>query len=291
MVVTLAQVSQPVTLWPCDTQKKEHFQNTRTNTMSELSTRARTGYGTGEWSDTSRNCILGCAHDCAYCYSRANAIKKGVVTSRAEWPTEIPDSQELKRRQTKVDGLVMLPTRHDTTPANIQHVLPYLTRVLEAGNQVLFVSKAHMSCIQEICQKLDYYKDQLLIRVTIGSMHPLICKFWERNAPSPQERLEALQYAHDKSFETSVSMEPMLHGVEDAIATYRAVRPFVTETIWFGPMNDLDTRVDTSNPNFALAVADLKRLQSRTELIRLYETMKDEPKVMWKEAIRNTVGL
>lgn len=259
--------------------------------MSELSTKTRTGHGTGEWSDASRNCTIGCSHDCAYCYSRTNAIKRGIVSNRAEWSVEKPDSQELQKRHTKLDGLVMFPTRHDTTPANLQYVLPYLTRILEAGNHVLFVSKAHMSSMQEICRTLDYYRDQLLIRVTIGSMHPQLCKFWERNAPSPQERLEALQFAQDMGFETSVSMEPMLHGVEDAISTFRAVNPHVTETVWIGPMNDIDSRVDTSNQNFAQAVADLKRLQSRSELMRLYEALKDEPQVRWKEAIKKIVGL
>lgn len=259
--------------------------------MSELSTRARTGHGTGEWSEHSRNCMIGCSNDCAYCYARANAVKRGYVASRDRWRVEQPDNREQNRRQIKVDGLVMFPTRHDTTPANIEYVLPYLTRLLEVGNHVLFVSKAHMKCIEEICQTLNRYRDQLLIRITIGSMHPVICKFWERNAPSPQERLIALQFAHDNGFETSVSMEPMLHGVEDAIATFRTVAPLVTEKIWIGPMNDLDTRVDISNQNYAQGAADLKELQSRSELLRLYDMMKDETKVMWKEAIKKIVGL
>ena len=130
-----------------------------------------------------------------------------------------------------------------------------------------------------------------MIRVTIGSMHPTLCKFWERNAPSPQERLEALQYAQDSGFETSVSMEPILHGVEDAVATFRTVEPFVTEKIWIGAMNSPDSRVDTTNQNFKRAVADLKGLQSRSELLRLYEILKNEPKVLWKESISKIVGL
>lgn len=260
--------------------------------LIELTTKVRTGFGTGEWSDTSRNCMKpSCEHDCVYCYSRANAIKNGEVTDRAAWSIEAVDELAMAKRHYSFDGLVMFPTRHDVTPTNIQYTLPYLRGELEAGNYVLLVTKAHMSCMQEICQTLDYYKDQLLIRVTIGSMHPTLCKFWERNSPSPQERLEALQYAQDFGFETSVSMEPMLHGVEDAVVTFRTVEPFVTEKIWIGAMNSPDSRVDTTNPNFKRAVADLKGLQSRSELIRLYEILKDEPKVLWKESISKIVGL
>lgn len=257
--------------------------------MKNFTTRTRTGFGTGEWSDTSRNCITGCSNDCAYCYARANAIKSGTVTNRAAWPVEKVDAKEISRKHTKVEGLVMFPTRHDTTPANIQYNLPYLTGLLESGNNVLLVSKASLICMRILCSKLVGFKDQLLIRVTIGSMHPMLCKFWEGNAPSPKERLLALQHAFDLGFQTSVSMEPILHDIEDAVETFRAVEPFVTEKIWVGAMNSADTRVDISNPNFKQAVSDLKKLQSKDELTRLHSLLKDEPKVSWKESISKLV--
>ncbi len=259
--------------------------------LTELTTMPRTGFGTTEWAERNRNCIIGCEHDCVYCYSRANAIKDGTVAGNAEWLVEKVEEAELAKRQYKIDGLVMLPSRHDTTPANIKYVLPYLRDVLEVGNYVLFVSKAHLNCIKLLCRELAEYKDQLLIRVTIGSMNPLLCKFWERNAPHPQERLMALQCAMNSGFETSCSMEPMLHGVEDAVATYRAVEPYVTERVWIGAMNELEKRVDMTNPNLKRAVADLKAQQSRSELVRLYNLLKDEPKVLWKESIKKAVGL
>lgn len=251
----------------------------------------RNGFGTKEWSDHSRNCMTGCSNDCAYCYARASAITKGQVANRGAWTKEVPKESELKRTHKKVDGLVMFPTQHDTTPENIKYNLPYLTGILEAGNEVLFVSKANLSCIQELCSKLDGYKKQLLIRVTIGSMHPLLCKFWERNAPSPQERVQALHHAFKAGFQTSVSMEPILHGVDDAVATFRAVEPFVTEKIWIGTMNSVETRVDMTNPNFKKAVGEISQLQSKGEVRRLYEALKDEPKVAWKESISKIVGL
>lgn len=259
--------------------------------MKDLTTKTRTGFGTGEWADNSRNCMIGCSNDCAYCYSRAKALKDGIITDRAAWPIEKTDDAAIAARHFKLDGLVMFPTRHDTTPDNIKYVLPYVTGVLEEGNNVLYVSKASLSCMKIICHELVRFKSQMLIRVTIGSTNPMLCKFWERNAPSPQERLMALQHAYDNGFETSVSMEPILHGVEHAIETFNAVEPFVTEKIWIGAMNGLDTRVDMTNLNFAKAVADLKKLQSKNELVRLYNELKVQPKVLWKESIRDAVGL
>jgi DNA repair photolyase len=259
--------------------------------LIELSTMVRTGFGTGEWSETSRNCMIGCEHDCAYCYSRANAINKGEIADRAAWPIENADEKAIAKRHYTFDGLVMAFTRHDITPANIKYTLPYLRGELEVGNYVLLVTKAHLNCIKLICQELADYKEQLLIRVTIGSMNPLLCKFWERNAPHPHERLAALQCAMDSGFENSASMEPMLHGVEDAVATYKLLEPFVTERVWIGAMNSLDSRVDMTNPNFKEAVADIKVLQSKSELLRLYNLLKDEPKILWKKSIKDAVGL
>jgi len=253
--------------------------------MSELSTKARTGFGTGEWAEINRNCMTGCSNDCVYCYARANAIEKGQVANRAAWTQEAPRPWELRKKHKREDGLVMFPTQHDTTPTNIQYNLPYLTGLLEAGNDVLFVTKANLSCMKTLCSKLDGFKGKMLIRVTLGSMNQMLCKFWERNAPSPQERLLALQHALEAGFQTSVSMEPMLHGVEDAVSTFRAVEPFVNEKIWIGAMNELDKRVDLTNPNLEKAVIDLKKLQSRGELLRLHDTLKEEPKVLWKKSI------
>lgn len=259
--------------------------------MNELMTKIRNGHGTGEWADTNRNCIIGCANDCAYCYARKNAVSNRIIASRAAWPIEVLDETEFKRRQYKTDKLIMFPTRHDTTPANIKYILPYLTGLLETGNNVLFVSKASLVCMKLLCKELENYKDQLMIRVTIGSITPGFCKFWERNAPSPQERLLALQHAKDAGFETSVSMEPMLYGADNAVTTFRAVEPYVTEKIWIGPMNKIDERVDTVNENFRKAVEDIKKLQSKDELQRLYDSLKNEPKVAWKKDLLTAIGL
>jgi len=242
-------------------------------------------FGTGEWSDVNRNCMFHCKNGCAYCYSRANALKKGEISERSEWETEVPDFDELNKKQVKIRGLVMFPSRHDTTPDNLEYTLPYLTGLLEAGNHVLFVTKASLFCIKEVCRTLEDFKDKLIIRITIGSMNPVLCKFWERNAPHPQERLQALQYAFNAGFNTSVSMEPMLHGVEDAIETFRTVEPFVTEKIWIGPMNNVGQRADMNNINFRIAAGDIRELQSWRELERLMNELKDEPKIEWKESM------
>lgn len=250
-----------------------------------MDTKTRTGYGTGEWAEHKRNCMVGCTNDCAYCYARTNAITMRKIPGRRYWAEEQLDEKEFNKPFVKLPGLIMFPTRHDITPSNFQFTLPYLRGWLEAGNDVLTVTKANLACTKELCRQLVEFKDQLLIRITIGSMNALLCKFWERNAPSPQERLMALQHAFDCGFETSVSMEPILHDVDDAIVTYRTVEPFVTEKIWIGPMNEVGRRVDMDNKNFKAAAYDIRMFQSYDELVKLRETLKDEPKVLWKETM------
>ena len=74
-------------------------------------------------------------------------------------------------------------------------------------------------------------------RFTIGAMDDDVLRYWESGAPSFAERLAALKHAHGQGFRTSVSAEPML-DVPHAVELYEAVVPFVTDTIWFGKMND-----------------------------------------------------
>lgn len=59
--------------------------------------------------------------------------------------------------------------------------------------------------------------------------------FWESNAPNFQERFKSLIYAFKKSYKTSVSIEPFLDYEPKKLV--RILAPYITESIWIGPMN------------------------------------------------------
>lgn len=243
--------------------------------------------GTREWSDVSHNIGKGCSHDCKYCYAAAFALDKGQIKTRSEWSSE----EITPRKIPTKPGVIMFPTAHDISPFYLEASLTAIEQMMEAGRNIVIVTKAHLECVKAICDKFTDYKDKIVLRVTIGSMDEQICKFWEPGAPKPSERLSALKYAFEQGYTTSVSMEPMLLGVADAVKTFNTVEPFVTEKVWIGKMNSPSKRVDTSDDDNRKKVAYIKVCQSDTEIRKLYVQLKANSKVAWKDSIKQIIGL
>jgi DNA repair photolyase len=244
--------------------------------------------GTREWSQSSENCCLGCSHGCLYCYARADALRWKRIASPAEWTRErnLPLPKHFKRRP----GVVMFPTTHDITPANLDHCLAMLEGLLKAGNRVLVVSKPHASCVAEICRRfggmwkeIGGCMERLEFRFTIGAWSNSTLAYWEPGAPDFSERWGALRMAFDLGQHTSVSMEPLL-----------------TETIWIGKANHLRLRSawmftpEMPDERLRALHAEIERIeagQTEEAVRRVYEALKDNPKVRWKDSYRRVLGL
>jgi len=190
---------------------------------------------------------------------------------------------------------VMYPSAHDIRPEHLQENMEFLSHILEAGNEVLIVSKPHLICIKEICKKFAAYKDKILFRFTIGSADDGVLKFWEPGAPGFKERIECLKWAHKKDFATSVSCEPMLdNNIEKVV---KKVSPYVTETIWIGKINHLigvtgRGRLDFNghtDPGTLAKAYELIAWQLDENILKLYEKYKLDPKIMWKESIKKVI--
>jgi hypothetical protein len=156
-----------------------------------------------------------------------------------------------------------------------------------AGNEVLVVSKPDPQCIQAICDDCVDFKDKVLFRFTIGAMDDGLLSLWEPGAPSFQDRVQALKYAFDNGFQTSVSAEPMVDAdnVENLVFE---LLPYITETIWIGKMNYLG-RVVVDTPEMADAVEKIRASQSDDRIIDIYNNLRDIPKIWWKKSISRVV--
>jgi DNA repair photolyase len=245
--------------------------------------------GTREWAVHSMNCVNGCSHDCAYCYAKTQAARFKRIAPE-DWH-KMEAVLPLPEQVGKKKGRIMFPTAHDITPETMTHCVDFLTKVLQAGNEVLIVSKPHLSVIDHMTDVLKSYKDKILFRFTIGSADNKILSLWEPGAPTFEERLAALKLAFDRGFFTSVSCEPMLDDDIGAVVT--AVDPYVTDSIWLGKMNKVASRLKRNNANAtvlaeALALAIIQRDQ---EIKKLYEKYKGHPKIKWKESIKEVVGI
>jgi DNA repair photolyase len=258
--------------------------NKATASAGENSQKQKAGFR--EWAPGSCNIGIGCSHNCIYCCFRLYALRFRGVKSREDWAKE--RLKEPPPRIRKFEGTVMMPTAHDVTPFYLPAVEAQLKALLEVGNQVLIVTKPHLECIRRLCVALAPYKQQVLFRFTIGTLDRKLTKLWEPGATAPAERFACLKHAFRRGFATSVSMEPMLAGTEDAVATFYKLIPFVTETIWFGKMNHVN-RWGPATPEIATACWYIRKLQCDAAILDLVRRLGSHPQVKWKDSIRQVI--
>ena len=248
--------------------------------------------GTREWSKASMNIQRGCEHDCRYCYGREMAVRYNRCRAD-QWPYPAIDEKKVDKPHTKqYGGVVMYPTTHDVTPTNINQYMTVLRKLLDAGNNVLIVSKPHLECIRVICKGLEAHKGNMEFRFTIGSTSDDVLKFWEPNAPGFIERVSCLEYAYAMGYKTSVSCEPLLDGF--VLYTYQACIDFISESFWVGLMNKIDQRCDFSGISMddaAKYVAPVRNTQSKEAVMTIYKIMRHYPKIKFKDSIRKVVGI
>jgi len=246
--------------------------------------------GTREWATQTINIDEGCKHDCRYCYARHIAEDRFHRVKRGEWGKPRIRENAVHKHRRKIDGVIMFPSSHDVCPENLDRSMVVLDNLLSAGNDVLLVSKPSKTCIAAICDKFTDYKQQLRFRFTIGCFDDDLLKYWEPGAPDYQARMECLALAHANGFSTSVSVEPMLdtaHIVEHV----ERLDPLVTDTIWLGKMNCARSRVRIENDVDRDAVQRIEAGQTDERICEIYEALKDNSKIRWKENIKKVVGL
>ncbi len=240
--------------------------------------------GTHEWAKETRNIQIGCEHNCRYCYARHMAVYRFNRCTAEQWLEPVIDQKKVdKGYRKKVEGGIMFPSTHDITKRNLSEYLCVLHKLLDAGNNVLIVTKPHLGCIEAICESCAFQKDQIKFRFTIGSSDQRVLSFWEPNAPGIAERLNCLQYAYSEGYKTSVSCEPLLEpwSVMPLIETLQVA---VTETIWIGTANKLIQRTKWKLNRNHPEIRKLLEWQSIRHMREIRFLLCDNPKVRWKDS-------
>lgn len=255
--------------------------------------------GTREWAKKNINCVTGCSHDCRYCYARANA-KRFSRKSNENWKEEEIRIHDVKKRIAKVKDTpeggmdIMFPTTHDITPNTLGACSTVLGHILESGNTVLITSKPHFNCIRHICAIFNPHNihgtNQIMFRFSIGAMNDMILEYWDRKAPRFQERLDALKLVYDEGFRTSVSVEPCL-DTANVVNMFYTLKPYVTNSIWIGKMNKVRQRVMIVTEEDEQMVQRIEEGQTDEWVKKIYETLKNERLVRWKESYKQVLGL
>jgi len=248
-------------------------------------------HGTQEWAAHSINIQDGCEHDCRYCYAKSMAIRFKRMTADT-WRESALRQKDVDRAYRKRSGRVMFPTSHDITPRNVHQCTTVLLKLLEARNDVLIVSKPHIECVKVLCGDLTRFRARIVFRLSIGSANDSVLEYWEPGAPGFDQRLSCLKYAFERGYETSVSCEPMLD--DDIRTVVNAVRPYVTDSIWLGKVNNLAPIIRLNCPGDETAArkaATWVASQTDAFVTELYEDYGDDPLIKWKDSIKKVVGL
>lgn len=243
----------------------------------------QTKTGTREWSKFSVNCQNGCGHRCRYCYARADALRRKQVKTANDWGTTYRKirPKDVSKRRKNLNGRVMFPTTHDIEPEFLGECLTVLRKLLEAGNEVLIVSKPHLECVKAICTELKTFREQVTFRFSIGALDNSILEYWEPGAPSLRERCHSLEWVAYRDWKTSVSCEPYLDAPSRARRLYKYLEAVVTDTIWFGKLNHTRTRCPDASEG---AILQIENWQTNDAVREVYESLEDEPKVRWKDS-------
>ena len=241
--------------------------------------------GTKEWSVESVNCVTGCSHNCRYCYARA---RRHWIERPEDWAAMRVREHDVRKPRRKAGGTVMFPTTHDITPEVLEPCLKVIFKILSAGNKILIVSKPHLECIRAIDRDFQAFRDQILFRFTIGAIDDGILSYWEPGAPTWSERLASLRFASQRGWQTSVSAEPLLDA-SNVGKLVAAVRPFVSDTIWIGKMNQVRARAVPGTSEEA--IRRIEAGQTDDAVRGVYAALKDDPLIRWKESYKTVLGL
>ena len=248
--------------------------------------------GTKEWAVKTVNYITGCPRDCKYCFSKSIQVWSGRRTPE-NWKEERVRLHDLNKKVRYTEGRIMFPSSHDITLENLINSIKFIRKYLEAGNNMLIVSKPELPVIESLCKEFDDYKSQILFRFTIGSSNQEILSFWEPNAPKYIERKACLKHAFENGFETSVSSEPFLDN--DIIDLVKELQNYVTDAIWIGKANKLRYGISINGHKDVetrkRASKLIEEVYSDDNIWRIYNELKSNPIIKWKESIKKVVGI
>lgn len=265
---------------------------------------ARIKMGTQEWAKREKNCMLGCKHNCLYCYAKRMIVRFGNTTYES-WGSPKIKWQNIRKHFTKITRAgaqaydVMFPTSHDIFPNEGEDpetqyytaCCTFLKHLLEAGNSVLITSKPHADVIRQLTEDLNQYRDQLAFRFTIGSQYDHTLKLFEPDAPSLQERIKSLMIAKSRGFATTVSVEPLLtNDPIDLVNQLDCILPppdLVKDvgTIWIGFLKTQYIPTSLRVGEIRDLLKTFSRFQTFEQFYPIYETLYDHPRIRWKESI------
>lgn len=182
----------------------------------------------GEYAPLATNPYKGCGHACAYCYvpnatHQPRQIFDAGAVDRLDYPARLL-KDALRYQRAEVRDQVMLSFSTDPYHPGDTAFTRFTLRVLgEHGLGFCTLTKGGTRALRD----LDLFRPTRdAFAVTLTTLDGDFSRKWERNAPLPEDRIEALRAFHDRGIFTWVSLEPTL-DVEASIEIVRQTHGFV----------------------------------------------------------------
>jgi DNA repair photolyase len=228
-------------------------------------------------SNWSFNIAVGCSHGCSFCYVPSTAtIKQG--PKLAEFGVRDPDLEwgnyVLLREWDEGKFLSSLRAANGTSirslPRDGNRAVMYCTttdpyqvfhhpdpkRSRELGDAARHLVSRSLELIRDHSTlnvriltrsplaRLDFdlyktFKSRLVFGMSMPTLDSRLARLYEPHAPSPQQRMKALQQAKDAGLHVYVAMAPTFpeSDVDDLRATMRAIAKLDPITVFHEPIN------------------------------------------------------
>ena len=168
------------------------------------------------------NPYRGCGHQCAYCYvpQVLHMLRKEFdagATPRKDFLAEL-EREAKKYEALRVTEQVMLSFTTDPYhPGDTALTRDVLKMIQAYGMGICTLTKGGRRALRD----LDLFRPgRDAFASTLTSLDDDFSRKWERGAPLPEDRIEALRSFHDADIFTWVSLEPVL----DTAATLEIIR-------------------------------------------------------------------
>lgn len=260
--------------------------------------------GTKEWASHNVTIDSGCSGGCRYCYGREMALRFGRIKTSGEWNTPHIRTAEVAKQRRKLDGVIMFQGASDITQRNVAECLVVLRKLLEAGNEVLIVSKPALTVTALLIEALKRHQRRVVFRFTIGSSFDRVLSFWEPGAPGFEERFKSLSMAYFEGYCTSVSCEPFLdvhpahirllyEHCSNYLSYYPPESPMAQACgFWIGKLRHFGSRVDLAGATLEqikLYVDPLRAAQGDAFVRNLVRELDGRRNIRWKDSIREVI--
>jgi len=187
----------------------------------------------GQWQfgDASYNIRLGstaCKHQCKYCYIAPMFARWHKQMKNISMEDLMPVDPSKVRKNWKgcvVGGgvgtssnstrkMYFFPSSSDTFTENASDYIHVANKILESGNEVMFVTKPTMRSLKAIHDEItgypDFLKENFHVFITFTSKNNQILRQFEPYSSLYEERLECLKFLTSLDYEVNVMMEPYL---------------------------------------------------------------------------------